>query len=69
VAGADQVQAPVIEIAQQQQRLIARSEAGTGWSGAVQAAQVHTVLTAAEAKRLARRRPARRVPGRVRAQA
>jgi lipopolysaccharide export system protein LptA len=43
--GADQVQAPVIEIAQQQQRLIARSEAGTGWSGAVQAAQVHTVLT------------------------
>jgi lipopolysaccharide export system protein LptA len=43
--GADQVQAPVIEIAQQQQRLIARSEAGTGWSAAQQAAQVRTVLS------------------------
>jgi lipopolysaccharide export system protein LptA len=42
--GGDQVMAPVIEFSRPLQRLIARGEAGTGWSGAAQAAQVHTVL-------------------------
>jgi lipopolysaccharide export system protein LptA len=42
--GASQVQAPVIELDQTQSRLIARSEASTGWSSTAQAAQVHTVL-------------------------
>ncbi len=42
--GGNQVQAPVIEFSRPQQRLIARGEAGTGWSTATQAAQVHTVL-------------------------
>jgi lipopolysaccharide export system protein LptA len=46
--GASQVQAPVIELAKVQQRMIARGEASTGWSAAVQAAQVHTVLVSAE---------------------
>jgi lipopolysaccharide export system protein LptA len=41
------VQAPVIELAQAQKRLIARSETSTGWSSAAQAAQVHTVLVRA----------------------
>ena len=45
--GGDQVQAPVIEFSRPQQRLIARGEAGTGWSGAAQAALVHTVLMSA----------------------
>jgi lipopolysaccharide export system protein LptA len=45
--GGDQVQAPVIEFSRPQQRLIARGEAGTGWSTATQAAQVHTVLMSA----------------------
>jgi len=45
--GADQVQAPVIEFSRAQRRLIARGEAGTGWSAATQAAQVHTVLAGA----------------------
>jgi lipopolysaccharide export system protein LptA len=42
--GADQVQAPVIEIAKMQKRLIARGEASTGWAAGEQAAEVHTVL-------------------------
>jgi len=42
--GASQVQAPVIEVSRTQQRLIAHGEEATGWSGAVGAAQVHTVL-------------------------
>jgi lipopolysaccharide export system protein LptA len=42
--GTDQVQAPVIEMARAQKRLIARGEAATGWSAAQQPAQVHTVL-------------------------
>jgi len=37
----------VIEVSREQKRLIARGESATGWSGAVQAAQVHTVLTSA----------------------
>jgi lipopolysaccharide export system protein LptA len=45
--GASQVQAPVIELARAQKRLIARGDAGTGWSAAQQAAQVHTVLVSA----------------------
>jgi lipopolysaccharide export system protein LptA len=45
--GGSQVQAPVVEIAKVQQRIIARGESSTGWSGAVQAAQVHTVLVSA----------------------
>jgi lipopolysaccharide export system protein LptA len=45
--GGDQVQAPVIEFSRPQQRMIARGEAGTGWSAAAQAAQVHTVLVRA----------------------
>ena len=45
--GASQVQAPVIELAQTQERLIARSETSTGWSSAAQAAQVHAVLVRA----------------------
>ena len=46
--GASQVQAPEIELAREQKRLIARGEALTGWSAAVQAAQVHTVLVSAD---------------------
>src|SRR6266702_1214951 len=42
--GASQVQAPVVELSRAQKRLIARGEESTGWSGAVQAPQVHTVL-------------------------
>jgi len=42
--GGSQVQAPVIEVSREQKRLIARSAAATGWSGAQQAPQVHTVL-------------------------
>jgi len=42
--GGSQVQAPVIELARAQKRLIARGDAATGWSGATQPAQVHTVL-------------------------
>jgi lipopolysaccharide export system protein LptA len=42
--GGNQVQAPAIEFSRAQKRLIARAEASTGWSGAVQPAQVHTVL-------------------------
>jgi lipopolysaccharide export system protein LptA len=42
--GGSQVQAPVIEVSREQKRLIARGAAATGWSGAQQAAQVHTVL-------------------------
>ena len=45
--GGDQVQAPVIEFSNPQQRMIARSEASTGWSAGVQPAQVHTVLVRA----------------------
>jgi lipopolysaccharide export system protein LptA len=45
--GGNQVQAPVIEFARAERRLIARGEAGTGWSAAAQAAQVRTVLSAA----------------------
>lgn len=45
--GGNQVLAPVIEFAREQKRLIARGEASTGWSAAEQAAQVHTVLSAA----------------------
>ena len=45
--GASQVQAPVIELDQVQRRLIARSEASTGWSSGTQAALVHTVLVRA----------------------
>jgi lipopolysaccharide export system protein LptA len=45
--GASQVQAPAIELAQAQKRLIARSETSTGWSSGTQAAQVHTVLVRA----------------------
>jgi len=41
------VLAPVIEFSRAQKRLIARGEAGTGWSAATQAAQVHTVLAGA----------------------
>ncbi|MGA1980842.1 MAG: hypothetical protein ABSG84_00105 [Acidobacteriaceae bacterium] len=46
--GASQVQAPVIELAKVQKRLIARGEASTGWAAAAQAAQVHTVLVGRE---------------------
>jgi lipopolysaccharide export system protein LptA len=46
--GAQQVQAPVIELSRTQKRLIARGEAATGWSAAAQAAQVHTVLVSDE---------------------
>jgi lipopolysaccharide export system protein LptA len=46
--GGSQVQAPVIELARAQKRLIARGEASTGWSAAQQAAQVHTVLVSAD---------------------
>jgi lipopolysaccharide export system protein LptA len=46
--GASQVLAPVIELAKVQKRLIARGEASTGWSAAVQASQVHTVLVGSE---------------------
>ena len=42
--GGSQVQAPEVELSQDQKRLIARGAASTGWSGAIQAAQVHTVL-------------------------
>jgi lipopolysaccharide export system protein LptA len=45
--GGNQVQAPVIEFARAEKRLIARGDAGTGWSVAAQAAQVHTILSAA----------------------
>jgi lipopolysaccharide export system protein LptA len=45
--GGNQVQAPVIEIARVQKRIIARGENATGWSGGAQAAQVHTVLVSA----------------------
>jgi lipopolysaccharide export system protein LptA len=37
----------VIEFAREAKRVIARGEAGTGWSAAAQAAQVHTVLSGA----------------------
>lgn len=43
----NQVLAPVIEFSRAQKRLIARSDAGTGWSTAMQTAQVHTVLAQA----------------------
>jgi lipopolysaccharide export system protein LptA len=43
----NQVLAPVIEFSRTQKRLIARGEAGTGWSTATQAGQVHTVLAGA----------------------
>ena len=43
--GGNQVLAPVIEFAQAEKRLIARGDAGTGWSAAAQAAQVHTLLS------------------------
>jgi len=42
-----QVQAPVIELFHAQKRMIARGEAGTGWSAAAQAAQVRTILMSA----------------------
>lgn len=42
--GGSQVQAPVIELAQEQKRLIARGDSGTGWGAGPQEAQVHTVL-------------------------
>lgn len=45
--GGSQVQAPVVEIAKVQQRIVARGESSTGWSGAMQAAQVRTVLVSA----------------------
>jgi lipopolysaccharide export system protein LptA len=41
---ASQVQAPVIELARAQKRMIARGDGSTGWSSAVQSPQVHTVL-------------------------
>jgi lipopolysaccharide export system protein LptA len=43
----NQVLAPAIEFSRTQKRLIAHGEAGTGWSTAAQAAQVHTVLVQA----------------------
>lgn len=46
--GPSQVQAPVIELAKVQKRMIARGEVSTGWSAATQAAQVHTVLVREE---------------------
>jgi lipopolysaccharide export system protein LptA len=45
--GASQIQAPVIELSQKQNWLIARGEASTGGSAVQQAAQVHTVLASA----------------------
>ena len=42
--GGNQVQAPVIELDRAQKRMIARSEAATGWAGGTQPAIVHTVL-------------------------
>jgi lipopolysaccharide export system protein LptA len=42
--GGNQVQAPVLEFSHGLERLIARGEGSTGWSTAMQAAQVHTVL-------------------------
>jgi lipopolysaccharide export system protein LptA len=45
------VQAAVIELDQVQRRLIARSEASTGWSSGAQAAQVHTMLVRATSDR------------------
>jgi len=45
--GPSQVQAPVIELARAQKRLIARGEASTGRPARATAAQVHTVLVSA----------------------
>jgi len=45
--GASQVQAPEIELALAQKRLIARGEASTGWSSTQQIAQVFTVIVSA----------------------
>ena len=46
--GASQVQAPEVELAPNEKRLIARGAGLTGWSAATQAAQVHTVLSSGE---------------------
>ena len=43
--GADQVQAPVIELDRAKKRLIARGEASAGAAAAGQTAQVHTILS------------------------
>jgi lipopolysaccharide export system protein LptA len=43
--GGSQVQAPVIEIARKQKRLIARGEASSAAAAAGQTAQVHTILS------------------------
>jgi lipopolysaccharide export system protein LptA len=60
--GGFQVQAPAVELARAQKRLIARGEVSTGWSTAAQAAQVHTVLLVARSDKPGTAKPTTEKP-------